>query len=148
MEQMYSIENVAAMTGLSTRTIRNYIAGGQLEGCKSGGAWQFTAEQFSAFLGRDMVRQSVQAKANGIVYDFLLAGRRSESAACLIWDWPVEGGEDEHILRERLLEVVNRRGAAVSYRFENGTARAILTGAPGVLAEIVREAEEKSSQPS
>lgn len=148
MNQTYSIEQVASMTGLSTRTIRNYIASGQLKGDKSGGVWQFTTEQFSDFLEQDMVRQSVQAKANGIVYDFLLSARRKERAACLILDWPVKGGAEERALREQLMESANCRGLAVSYRFEADSARGILTGAPKTLAEAVQEIEEKISQSS
>lgn len=137
MKEICTIEDIAVMTGLSTRTIRTYIANGQLDGEKVDGAWQFTLEQFSAFLKEDMVRQSIQAKANGIVYDFLLMDRRREQSACLVWDWPVEGGEAEGVLREKLMEQVNAHGLRCSYRYENGTARAILSGAPEALAEVL-----------
>ena len=137
MNEIYTIEDVAAMTGLSTRTVRSYLSSGQLEGETVDGAWRFTPEQFGAFLGQDMVRQSVQAKANGKIYDFLLAGRRKESAACLIWDWPAEGGEEENRLRERLMEAVNELELGCAYRFEEGRARAILTGTPEGLGKLL-----------
>ncbi len=86
MKDFCTIEDIAAMTGLSTRTVRSYLSSGQLEGKKIDGAWRFTPEQFEAFLRQDMVRQSVRAKENGRIYDFLLTERRKESAACLIWD--------------------------------------------------------------
>ena len=79
MKETYTIEDVAAMSRLSTRTIRNYMSMGLLEGEKTDGVWQFTAEQFSAFLRQDMVRQSVRAKANGMVYDFLLQERQRKA---------------------------------------------------------------------
>lgn len=139
MNEFYTIEDIAAMSGLSTRTVRSYLSGGQLEGEKVDGAWRFTPEQFGAFLGQDMVRQSVQAKANGKVYDFLLTGRRKESAACLIWDWPAEGGEEENRLRERLMETVNELELGCAYRFEEGRARAILTGTPEGLGKLLTE---------
>lgn len=137
MKEFYTIEGVAAMTHLSTRTIRNYIAAGQLEGEKIDGAWRFTPEQFHAFLRQDMVRQSVRAKENGKVYDFLLTDRRKESAACLIWDWPAEGGEEEARLRERLLEAVSELELGCAYHFERDSARAILTGAPDALGQLL-----------
>lgn len=139
MKEFYTIEGIAAMTGLSARTIRSYVASGQLEGVKVDGVWQFTPEQFGDFLCQDMVRQSVQAKANGIVYDFLLAERRPEHAACLVWDWPVEGGEAEEQLRGRLMELTNRLELRCAYRFENGFARAILTGGPEAVGKVLTE---------
>lgn len=137
MNDFCTIEDIAAMTGLSTRTVRSYLASGQLEGEKVDGAWRFTLEQFEAFLRQDMVRQSVRAKENGKVYDFLLTERRKESAACLIWDWPVEGGEEEGSLREQLMEAVNGLELGCAYRFENGCARAILTGTPEKLGKLL-----------
>lgn len=137
MKEFFSIEDAAVMTGLSERTIRRYLAGGQLAGEKADGAWRFTPEQFGAFLAQDMVRQSVQAKANGRIYDFLLTEKRKEDAACLIWDRPVEGGGTEDVLREALLAEVNRLGVGCAYRFEKGCARAILTGTPEALGELL-----------
>ena len=137
MEEFYTIENIAAMSRLSTRTVRSYLASGQLEGEKVDGAWRFTPEQFSAFLRQDMVRQSVRAKANGEIYDFLLAERRKESTACLIWDWPAEGGEEERRLRERLMDAVNELELRCAYYFEDGCARTILTGSPAGLENLL-----------
>ena len=76
MNDFCTIEDIAAMTGLSTRTVRSYLASGQLEGEKIEGAWRFTPEQFETFLRQDMVRQSIRAKENGRAYDFLLTERR------------------------------------------------------------------------
>lgn len=139
MNDFCTIEDIAAMTGLSTRTVRNYLADGQLEGEKTDGAWRFTPEQFEAFLRQDMVRQSVRAKANGKIYDFLLTRRRKEGAACLIWDWSAEGGEEENRLRERLMEAVNALELGCAYHFENGCARAILTGPPEKLGKLLTQ---------
>ena len=137
MRAFCTVEDIAEMTGLSERTIRSYLASGQLEGEKVDGVWRFTAEQFSKFLAQDMVRQSVQAKRNGRVFEFLLADRREESAACVIWDWPVEDGQ-EGILRERLMEKVNSLGLRCAYHYERGMARTVLTGSPCVLGELLQ----------
>lgn len=139
MRDYLSVDDVAAMSGLSVRTIRRYIAAGQLVGEKADGVWRFTAEQFGAFLRQDMVRQSVRAKVSGRVCDFLLAEERRESAVCLIWDQPVAGGEAEERLREHLTAEAGRLGLACVYRFEKGLARAVLTGPPSVVGELLAE---------
>ena len=136
MRETYTIPDIAQMTGLNERTIRSYLANGQLQGEKVDGAWRFTAEQFSDFLVQDMVRSSVQAKANAIVYDFLITSRRQEPAACLILDQPVADG-GEPALREKLAERVNALGLRWAYQYQDGQARSILSGPPQALAEIL-----------
>ena len=139
MQETYTIEDVAAMSGLSTRTVRNYLSMGLLDGEKVDGVWRFTPEQFVAFLSQDMVRQSVKAKANGIVYDFLLQEKKPERAACAVLDVPTADHETENTIRETLLERVNALGLRCSYRYEAdaSTARLIVQGPPASVAELL-----------
>lgn len=47
--KIYNINEVAEMTMLSDRTIRNYLRRGLLKGKLEGGAWCFTEEELSEF---------------------------------------------------------------------------------------------------
>ena len=136
MAETYTIQDIAGMTGLNERTIRSYLADGLLKGEKTDGAWRFTAEQFGDFLRQDMIRASVQAKANAVVYDFLITDRRKESAACLILDQP-SAEDQEPGLREALSEQVNRLELRWAYRYQDGMARSILSGPPAALGELL-----------
>ncbi len=136
MAETYTIQDIAGMTGLNERTIRSYLADGLLKGEKTDGAWRFTAEQFGDFLRQDMIRASVQAKANGVVYDFLMTDRRKESAACLILDQP-SAEDQEPGLREALSEQVNRLALRWAYRYRDGMARSILSGPLAALGELL-----------
>ena len=136
MAETYTIQDIAGMTGLNERTIRSYLADGLLKGEKTDGAWRFTAEHFGDFLRQDMVRASVQAKANAVVYDFLITDRRKESAACLILDQP-SAEDQEPELREALSEQVNRLELRWAYRYQDGMARSILSGPPAALGELL-----------
>lgn len=136
MTETYTIQDIAGMTGLNERTIRSYLADGLLKGEKTDGAWRFTAEQFGDFLRQDMVRASVQAKANAVVYDFLITDRRKESAACLILDQPSAEGQEPG-LREALSEQVNRLELRWAYRYRDGMARSILSGPSAALGELL-----------
>ena len=49
-DETYTIGQVVMMTGLTDRTIRNYLALGFLEGEKQDGQWRFTAEQLEVFM--------------------------------------------------------------------------------------------------
>ena len=136
MTETYTIQDIAGMTGLNERTIRSYLADGLLKGEKTDGAWRFTAGQFGDFLRQDMIRASVQAKANGVVYDFLMTDRRKESAACLILDQP-SAEDQEPGLREALSEQVNRLALRWAYRYRDGMARSILSGPLAALGELL-----------
>lgn len=137
MNDFYRIEDIAAMSGLSVRTIRGYLAKGILGGEKVDGIWRFTQEDFSEFLAQKPVRRATRAKRNGVVTDFLGTSRRRSPAACLIWDWPVSGGEEENRLCAALEEQANALGLRWSYQYENGMARAILEGPPEAIAVLL-----------
>lgn len=47
--ETYTIEDVAQMTGLSSRTIRTYRKMGLLGGALQGNTWTFTPEQVESF---------------------------------------------------------------------------------------------------
>lgn len=91
-ENYWTIGHLAQATGLTDRTIRNYIASGILTGEKVNGLWQFTPEQVDAFVRHPSVRPSILAKKNSIVYDFLLDAKKTGPEACLVLDMP---GEDK-----------------------------------------------------
>ena len=73
-------------TGLTDRTIRNYIASGILQGEKINGLWHFTLEHVDNFVRHPSVRPSILAKNNSLVYDFLLENKKKKSEICLILD--------------------------------------------------------------
>ena len=97
--------------------------------------------QVDAFLWMEMVRESVRARGNSIVYDLLLVEKRREGAACLILDLPAAAGAAEAGLRQRVVDGSNARGLRCSYRYQaaSGCARVILEGSPAQAASLVGE---------
>lgn len=100
----YSIRAVTMISGLTDRTIRNYISLGVLEGEKINGLWHFTPEQVEAFIRHPAVRPSIQAKNNAVVYDFLLNAQKKESSICIILDLP---GCDPQETAEFFMNAIN-----------------------------------------
>ena len=74
----YVINHLVMFTGLSDRTIRNYISSGILQGEKINGLWHFTPEQVEEFISHPSVRPSILAKNNGLVYDFILDNKKTK----------------------------------------------------------------------
>ena len=87
-EELYLISHITLITGLSDRTIRNYIASGILKGEKINGIWHFTPEEVDAFIKNPAVRPSIIAKNNSVVYDFMLNDSKKEEETCVILDLP------------------------------------------------------------
>lgn len=71
MKEYFTINDLSTMTMLSTRTIRNYITQGFLNGEKIEGVWRFTTEDIDTFLQENYVNQSIQSKRNGIVFNYM-----------------------------------------------------------------------------
>ena len=87
-EELYLISHITLITGLSDRTIRNYIASGILKGEKINEIWHFTPEEVDAFIKNPAVRPSIVAKNNSVVYDFMLNDSKKEEETCVILDLP------------------------------------------------------------
>ena len=124
----YVLGHLVQFTGLTDRTLRNYISLGILQGEKINGLWHFTPEQVEAFVRHPAVRPSILAKKNAIVYDFLLDTKKKTHQTCIILDLP---GEDEKRLMEYFAYAICN-GDFHDFRFSfdsiEGEPRVILRG--------------------
>ena len=57
MDEKYTLNDLATMTGFSTRTLRNYVNLGLLKGEKIDGAWRFGADDLDAFFREPFVKE-------------------------------------------------------------------------------------------
>jgi len=90
----YTIGHIVMFTGLTDRTVRNYLASGILKGEKINGVWHFTSEQLEAFFCHPSVRSSITARRNGFVYDFLMNPSEKSPRCCMILDYPSEDAKE------------------------------------------------------
>ena len=74
MKDCYTIEDMAVFTGLTDRTLRNYLNEGRLTGEKVDGAWRFSPEDLGRLLQDGGARRAIEANRNAAVYDFMLGG--------------------------------------------------------------------------
>lgn len=142
MKNYYSIDEIATMTMLSTRTIRNYIKQGFLNGEKIDGVWQFTIEDIDHFLKNDYVRQSVQTKRNALVYDYMIDNHKSADSVCSIYDYPVENMMEAESKRKKIMERLNSNEYGefkFSYDYQKNRVRMILIGNPKQMARLMED---------
>ncbi len=135
----YVINHVVMITGLTDRTIRNYIADGVLQGEKINGMWHFTPEQVEAFIQNPDVRLSIIAKNKSIVYDFMLNDFKKENEACLILDLP---NDDPKTAMEHFAYRINNGSYSnINFSFDayGKTPRIILRGKMEDVSELLNQ---------
>lgn len=147
--EWYTLNHIAKMTGLTTRTLRNYLQTELLKGEKVDGVWRFSEEQLYAFMDHPTVRQGLHAKRNAIVNDFLLMDSKKENKACVILDYCMEWEDAKWAVAffcDRMKEAENE---AVEFGMERhkNNIRLIISGPePAVKDLMKRYYEEKEAR--
>ena len=114
--ELFLINHLLLLTGLSERTIRSYIASGILEGEKINGLWHFTPEQVERFISHPAVRPSILAKQNSIVYDFLLEDKKKSQEMCVVLDVP--GADKKELANYFCYEISNGAYSDIQFAFD------------------------------
>lgn len=134
---MYTLEQLSLMTGLTTRTLRNYLKTGILQGSKDTGIWQFTDQQIWTFLHHPSVRPSIQAKQHAIIYDFLAEQDQTEDEMCILLNRKAEEKEAGKIADFFCREANKRSRIRFAYTYDSGKARYILKGTEDDISSIM-----------
>lgn len=124
----YLINHLVLFTGLTDRTIRNYISSGLLQGEKINGLWHFSQDQVEAFICHPAVRPSILAKHHAAVYDFLLDSTKKDFEICIILDIP--GKSKTEIAEYFCYRISNEDFQNIHFSFDGVTKvpRVILKG--------------------
>lgn len=136
IKDKYSIEEVSMMSGLTTRTIRNYLKEGLVQAAKEDGKWVFTVDDFTDMLSNSYVSAAVKAKNNAPVFDFLANERKKSDSVCMVIDRIL--GEEETV--SFISKVCSLQSVAgnVEMRLEKkgGNIRVVLAGAESAVREM------------
>lgn len=136
----YTLNNIATMTGLTTRTLRNYLRMGILTGEKVDGAWRFSEEELYAFMDNPIARQGMHAKHNAIVTDFLLMGGRKENRTCVILDYCMDWDDTKRAI-DFFCGKINEQGDD-ELRFgmerHKKNVRLIISGSEAAVKEVMK----------
>ena len=131
----YLINHLVLFTGLTDRTIRNYISSGILQGEKINGLWHFTPEQVECFICHPAVRPSILAKQHSTVYDFLLNNKKNDCEICMIMDIP---GKNEKEIAEYFCYCISNEGYRNIHFSFDGVAQVPRIILKGKAAEVLR----------
>ena len=81
---MYRIKDIAMMTGLSDRTIRNHMERGYLKGELSDGTWLFTEEEVSSYMNGPYAAPAIKTRRNAIVFDWMAGKDNGDDEICIM----------------------------------------------------------------
>ena len=115
-EKLYTVADVAQITGLTSRTIRNYLKDGTLTGQKIGVQWRFTEDEIKKLFSRQTPGQSSPSQ---IVKSFLGEQERETSAFCALLDFPGVTQLDGMELYRRLQEACKEGISSMSYEYHD-----------------------------
>ena len=138
MKEYYSINELAMITSLTTRTLRNHLRQGTLNGEKVDGAWRFTPEDMDAFMAQPSVRSSIQANHNAVVFDFLADTAKRQNRACMVLDYAVDTVEAARITKFYCDQANAAHDVQLRISQRRGVTRVILSGGEDTVAGIMK----------
>jgi len=137
--ERYTLNQLALITGLTTRTLRNHLASGLLGGEKIDGNWAFTEEDIGKFLAAPEVKQALAAKDSALVHDFMADAYKKTNSICMMLDFPV-GHDEASAISDFFCRAVSESEGGVQMRFnyDRGCARVILSGREEPVLTVIR----------
>lgn len=139
--ESYTINELAVMTGLTTRTLRNYIKMDILKGEKVDGIWRFTVEEISDFVGNPYVKPSIQAKSKSVLFDFLAEDKKQQNEICIVLDLHIAEGESKEVSAFFCKEINQCEGGKIRFNYEmdGKNTRVILSGYEDIVMGILKK---------
>ena len=119
MEKLFAVEDIAKMTSMTTRTIRNYLKDGILEGRKIGGQWRFTEGDVKKFMDSGNISKDMADRIKQDVLDFIdgvNTDYTGEIQVCAIVDLYQEKSVVEE-KRNKVVEFINSEGNKLAPKF-------------------------------
>lgn len=142
-ETLYTVDDIAKMTSLTTRTIRNHLKSGLLKGRKIGGQWRFTKKDIEQYMEHQEVSESMATEMKAAVLDFVdgvNTDMQGEVQICTIADLYVSHTEAVK-KRDLLLAMTCEAGFSGQFKYdydsEQKRARFILFAQPSFIKEAM-----------
>ncbi len=142
MEKMYTVDEVAALTGLTSRTIRSYIAAGKLTGSRLGSQWRFTEKDIERlYIPGGAAEQSGSAEGSAASRTAervaeLIDSKSSGMTLCTVISC---GSDIENTeVERRLKDAVSVYGGAYERIDENVHTHFVLSGSIDQTAKLIK----------
>jgi len=142
LEDFYTVEDIALMLRVTTRTVRNYLKDGTLKGRKIGGGWRFTDDDLSSLFSNTSVLKDQLNQDRQDVVDFLdgvYPEIDGEIQICTVID--VYHDSDATMkLRDAIIRLVDKDGkccVSFTYLESENKARFTLFGSHDYIGQVM-----------
>lgn len=146
-EKLYTVEDIANMTSLTSRTIRNYLKDGSLQGKKIGGQWRFTIEDIKRLFDNSSFSKEITDNKKQEVLDFIEGINtdiQGKVQVCTIADYYFDEQNEAKQLCDKLISIFNNPDnkfnmAKFSYEIidKENKARFTLFGPPDYIIKML-----------
>lgn len=121
-EKLYSIAEVAKITKLTDRTIRNYLVKGLLKGCKIGGQWRFTAENIHMLFKNDDFEDDMKNKTKKKIENYFMEQYCDFNNICTIINLFIEDNKKRKLFFDKIniLKKSDNNKDSIMFFDENG----------------------------
>ena len=138
-EKLYSISDIAKMTKLTDRTIRNYLAKGNLKGVKVGGQWRFTKEDVKALFSNDKFEDDMKNKTENTIVNFFNSANY-ENKVCAIFKFSLKhmSREERSAFYAKSKEIREKENIKekISFVDDNGNTTMVIVSTPEQISQI------------
>lgn len=150
IEKLYTVEDIAKMTGLTSRTIRNYLADGRLRGRKIGSQWRFTeADITSLFSAPEAAAPAADDAGGNAVAEFLKPQSRSAVSICSVIDYPSPTADAtaamSKLITESISSFIDGDSITFTYQYleEVSVGRFTIVGPIDLVSKLVKLIRKK-----
>ena len=140
--KMYLLNDLTMISGFSTRTLRNYIKAGALQGEKLNGIWQFTEEACERFLQNPLVKDGIRQKRQAEVFDFLRDRFNRENRRCVMLNLVQDEDGAKKVSDFFCKQMQERKDVHFGFVHEAGHTRVTLTGRESEVARLLYAYDE------
>lgn len=138
-QKLYTVADVAELTGLTSRTIRNYLKDGTLRGKKIGVQWRFTEEDINRLFSEVDEAGKKVMHPEDVISDFLKETESETHKSCLVIDIPFAGDAQLQEELQRLEAFAEEESETFSYACEVIEGHRILRVAVAGKTERIEE---------
>ncbi len=129
-EKYYSISDIAKLTKLTDRTIRNYLANGSLKGKKIGGQWRFSQNDVRGLFSDDKFGDDMKAKTEKAIISYYNNNTSfdTDNTCCNIIDIKIESKEarKEMFAKIKEIEKDDNKKEQISFIDDNGKIKMVI----------------------